>query len=61
LRQAASNTTIVAGTLRSNWNFDETMRSTMKGSGIQLDLAELSDDDYEDDPESWAGRTVSEV
>ena len=37
--------TITAGTLKSEWNFDETIRMTMKGAPVELDLAELSDDD----------------
>ncbi len=37
--------------MRSEWNFDETLRGTMRGGQIQLDLAGLSDDDDEDEDE----------
>ena len=33
------------GTMRSEWNFDETIRGTFKGVPIELDLEEMSDDE----------------
>ncbi|WWD22878.1 hypothetical protein CI109_107373 [Kwoniella shandongensis] len=39
----------VNGTMKSEWNFDETIRGTMKGVPIQLDLDQMD----EDDEESW--------
>lgn len=33
------------GTVRSEWNFDETIRGTVKGVPIELDLEDMSDDE----------------
>jgi serine/threonine-protein kinase 24/25/MST4 len=46
--------TINGNTIRSEWNFDETIRGTVRGAQIQLDLAALSDEeddgfDFDDD------------
>ena len=38
---------IANGTMRSEWNFDETIKLTMKGVPVELDLDEMSDDDEE--------------
>ena len=49
------------GTMRSEWNFDETIRGTIKGVPLQLDLAQMEDDEWdleeeeaEDENEEWA-------
>jgi len=34
-------------TMKSEWNFDETIKLTMKGVPVELDLEEMSDDDEE--------------
>ena len=45
------------GTMRSEWNFDDTIRGTMRGGQVQLDLAKLSEDDDDDeDTIDWNGR-----
>jgi hypothetical protein len=46
--------TVNGNTIRSEWNFDETIRGTVRGAQIQLDLAALSDEeddgfDFDDD------------
>jgi serine/threonine-protein kinase 24/25/MST4 len=46
--------TINGNTIRSEWNFDETIRGTVRGAQVQLDLAALSDEedagfDFDDD------------
>ncbi|RSH89583.1 hypothetical protein EHS25_002134 [Saitozyma podzolica] len=55
-RQAMGITggTVNGNTIRSEWNFDETIRGTVRGAQIQLDLAALSDEeddgfDFDDD------------
>ena len=56
-RQAGGFGTITGGTVKSEWNFDETIRMTMKGAPIELDLAELSDnDEWEMDSGSGTAR-----
>lgn len=40
------------GTISSKWNFDETIRGTMKGVQVQLDLQDLSEDEADED--EWA-------
>ncbi|WWD06048.1 hypothetical protein V865_004133 [Kwoniella europaea PYCC6329] len=53
------------GTMRSEWNFDETIKGTVKGVPVSLDLEDLEDDnewDYQDedgDGDGWEG-TVRE-
>lgn len=33
------------GTMKSEWNFDETIRGTVKGMPVNLDLGEMSDEE----------------
>ncbi|WWC85497.1 uncharacterized protein L201_000361 [Kwoniella dendrophila CBS 6074] len=57
------------GTMKSEWNFDETIKGTIKGVPVNLDLEDLDDDDdewdygqdgeEEDDEGTWQG-TVRE-
>lgn len=35
------------GTMRSEWNFDETIRGTVKGVPVELDLDEMSDEEWD--------------
>ncbi|KAK4685170.1 serine/threonine-protein kinase 24/25/MST4, partial [Tremellales sp. Uapishka_1] len=37
------------GTVKSEWNFDETIRGTVRGGQIQLDLADMDSDEEEDE------------
>ena len=39
------DTMLANGTIRSEWNFDDTIRGTVKGMPVELDLEEMSDDD----------------
>jgi serine/threonine-protein kinase 24/25/MST4 len=50
------------GTVRSEWNFDDTIRGSIAGMPIELDLAALDDEDEEWDLENeeveiWDGTT----
>jgi len=50
------------GTVRSEWNFDDTIRGTIAGMPIELDLGALDDDEEEWDLENeevevWDGTT----
>ena len=38
---------LAQGTMKSEWNFDETIKLTMKGVPVELDLDDMSDDDEE--------------
>ncbi|WVR03239.1 hypothetical protein IAU60_000230 [Kwoniella sp. DSM 27419] len=49
-----------AGTMRSEWNFDETIRGTVKGVPVQLDLQDMEEDDGWDLPEEGTWGTVRE-
>ncbi|WRT63383.1 uncharacterized protein IL334_000288 [Kwoniella shivajii] len=42
------------GTMKSEWNFDETIRGTIKGVPVELDLENLQEDewDYDDEDEN---------
>ncbi|KAL7420227.1 hypothetical protein Q5752_005194 [Cryptotrichosporon argae] len=42
------------GTVRSEWNFDDTIRGTIRGVPVELDLTEMEDD--EDDEEEYRAR-----
>lgn len=46
-KQAAGmgDTMLANETIRSEWNFDDTIRGTVKGMPVELDLEEMSDDD----------------
>ncbi|EIW73407.1 STE/STE20/YSK protein kinase [Tremella mesenterica] len=49
-RQAAGHdgTTMIGNeTMRSEWNFDETIRGTVRGVPVTLDLAEMEDDEWD--------------
>lgn len=39
------------GTIRSEWNFDDTIRGTIKGMPVNLNLDDMDDEDEED--EQW--------
>lgn len=45
------NTITANGTVRSEWNFDDTIRGTINGVPINLNLDELEDEEEED--EAW--------
>ena len=54
--------TITNGTVRSEWNFDDTIRGTIAGMPVELDLGALDDDEEEWDLENeevevWDGTT----
>lgn len=44
------------GTMRSEWNFDETIRGTMKGVPVELDLETMEEDDEWDLEDEHAAR-----
>lgn len=39
-------TMVGGGTMRSEWNFDETIRGTVRGMPVQLDLAEMEEEEW---------------
>ncbi|ORX34920.1 kinase-like domain-containing protein [Kockovaella imperatae] len=47
--------TITPGTIKSEWNFDETIRMTVRGAPVELDLTSMSDDDDEWDLAEGSG------
>lgn len=58
------NTITASGTVKSEWNFDDTIRGTIKGLPVNLNLDELGDEeedegwDLEDEEvEVWDGTT----
>lgn len=58
-----ANTLNGSGTVRSEWNFDETIRGTVKGVPVNLDLDDMEEEDeeewdYQNEPfEIWDGTT----
>lgn len=44
LQQLASNT--LPGTVRSEWNFADTIRGTVKGTSVSYDLDDIEDDEF---------------
>ncbi|KAL1408901.1 hypothetical protein Q8F55_005715 [Vanrija albida] len=53
--------TVVGKTVRAEWDFDETIRGTVKGMPVNLDLASLDKPDESDEPTHAASLSVSEV
>ncbi|ORY22135.1 kinase-like domain-containing protein [Naematelia encephala] len=53
--------TLEGGTMRSEWNFDETIRGTVRGTQVQLDLEDFDEEDEwntENDRAEWGTTRV---
>ncbi|WWC67143.1 uncharacterized protein I206_101050 [Kwoniella pini CBS 10737] len=50
------------GTMKSEWNFDETIKGTIKGVAVNLDLEDMQDDewDYQNEEQDGTWGTVRE-